>query len=257
MNWSMVDAGTFDYAADAWGFTYGAVAEWYQGNWTLRAGLFDLSVVPNSTELDPRFDQVQIVYELEHRHELMGQPGKLAVVGFLSRGRMGRFDDAIALADATGTLPNTADVRRYASRPGVNLNAEQQVMPDIGVFGRVGWADGNIEPYEFTDIDRTASAGLSLGGKLWDRPDDTIGIAGVVNGITSIHAAYLNAGGLGILVGDGKLPHPGYEQILETYYGLPLGSWKATADYQFVANPAFNRDRGPVSVISVRLRTQF
>jgi high affinity Mn2+ porin len=256
-NWSLVDAGTWDYAADAWGFTYGAAAEWYQGNWALRTGLFDLSIVPNSVELDPTFDQFQFVYEFEHRHELWGQPGKLAVDGFVSRGRMGSFEDAIAFAQLNGGVPNTANVRRYQSRPGVNLNFEQQVIENVGVFGRVGWANGNIEPYEFTDIDRTASLGTSLGGKLWARPDDTIGIAGVVNGITAIHAAYLNDGGLGILVGDGHLPHPGYEQILETYYSLPIGSWKVTADYQFIANPGYNRDRGPVSVISARLRTQF
>jgi high affinity Mn2+ porin len=165
MNWSLVDAGTFDYAADAWGFTYGASVEWYQGNWALRTGVFDLSIVPNSTELDRKFDQFQFVYELEHRHELWGQPGRVAVNGFLSRGRMGRFDDAIALAQQTGGAANAADVRRYASRPGVNLNLEQQIMPDVGVFSRVGWADGRVEPFEFTDIDRTASAGLSLGGR--------------------------------------------------------------------------------------------
>ena len=136
---------------------------------------------------------------------------------------MGRYDDAIALAQQTGSPANTADVRRYASRPGVNLNFEQQIAPNVGVFGRVGWADGNVEPYEFTDIDRTASLGMSLGGKLWGRPDDTFGLAGVVNGISSAHIAYLNAGGLGILVGDGQLPHPGPEEIIETYYRLPLG----------------------------------
>jgi high affinity Mn2+ porin len=257
MNWSLVDAGTFDYAADAWGFTYGAAVEWYQGNWALRTGLFDLSTVPNSTELDHTFNQFQFVYELEHRHELWGQPGKIAVDGFVSRGRMGNFDDAVALAQLTGTIPNTADVRRYGSRPGVNLNAEQQVVPNVGIFGRVGWADGKVEPYEFTDIDRTASAGLSLDGKLWSRPDDTFGLATVFNGISNAHIAYLNAGGLGILVGDGQLPHPGLEEILETYYRFPLGAWQVTADYQFIANPGYNRDRGPVSVISARLRTQF
>jgi high affinity Mn2+ porin len=257
LNWALVDAGTFDYAADAWGFTYGASVEWYQGNWALRTGLFDLSVVPNSAELDSKFEQFQFVYELEHRHELWGQPGKVMVTGFLSRGRMGSFEDAIALAQLTGGTPNTADVRRYTSRPGVDLNLEQQIMPEVGVFSRIGWADGKVEPFEFTDIDRTASAGLSLGGKLWGRPDDTIGLAGVVNGISSEHIAYLNAGGLGILVGDGQLPHPGLEQILETYYKLPLGSWQVTGDYQFIVNPGYNRDRGPVSVISLRLHTQF
>ena len=257
MNWSLVDAGSFDYAADAWGYTYGAAVEWYQGQWTLRAGLFDLSIVPNSIELDHRFDQFQSVYELEHRHELFGQPGKLAAVGFLSRGRMGRYDDALAFAQQNGTLPNTADVRRYASRSGFNVNFEQQIVPNVGFFARAGFAGGNVEPYEFTDIDQTASAGLSLAGKMWGRPDDTFGLAGVLNGISSAHQAYLNAGGLGILVGDGQLPHPGPEQILETYYSLPLGAWRATADYQLIVNPAFNRDRGPVSVISARLRTQF
>jgi high affinity Mn2+ porin len=257
LNWSLVDTGTFDYAADSWGYTYGAAAEWYRGNWTLRAALFDLSIVPNSTELDPTFRQFQTVYEIEHRHELWGEPGKIALDGFLSRGRMGSYDDALALAVATGTTPSTADVRHYTSRPGISLNFEQQLVPNIGLFGRIGWADGNVEPYEFTDIDRTAALGASFGGKLWGRPDDIIGIAGVVNSISSAHQAYLDAGGLGILVGDGQLPHPAPEQILETYYNLPVGSWKVTPDYQFVVNPGYNRDRGPVSVLSLRLRAQF
>ena len=257
LNWSIVDTGTFDYAADAWGYTYGAAAEWYLGNWAARVGVFDLSIVPNSAELDPTFNQFQIVYELEHRHDLFGLPGKLAALGFLSRGRMGSFEDAIAFAQQGGTTPNTADVRRYTSRSGLSLNIEQQIMPNVGFFARAGFANGNVEPYEFTDIDRTATAGLSLSGKLWGRQDDTIGIAGVVNGISSAHQAYLNDGGMGILVGDGQLPHPGPEQILETYYSLSVGSWKVTPDYQFVVNPGYNRDRGPVSILSLRLRTQF
>jgi high affinity Mn2+ porin len=256
MNWTLVDAGTFDYAADAWGYTYGATAEWYQGPWAVRGGLFDLSAVPNSFELD-RFHQFQIVCELEHRHEIAGQPGSIMFDGFVTRGRMGRFDDAIVLAQETGGTPSTASVRRYASRIGFNLNFEQQVVPNVGMFGRFGWADGNVEPFEFTDVDRTASTGFSLAGKLWGRPDDTFGVAGVVNGISNPHIAYLNAGGLGILVGDGKLPHPGTEQIMETYYSFPLGALRATADYQFFVNPAYNRDRGPVSVLSMRLHAQF
>ena len=105
MNWALIDTGTFDYASDAWGFTYGAAAEWYQGDWTVRGGLFDLSVVPNDVELDPHFAQFQWVGEIERRYDLWGQPGKVAVTGFLSRGRMGTFSDAIALAAATGGVP--------------------------------------------------------------------------------------------------------------------------------------------------------
>jgi high affinity Mn2+ porin len=256
LNWTLVDAGTWDYAADAWGYTYGATAEWYHGAWALRGGLFDLSIVPNSIELD-RFHEFQINYEVEHRHEIFGQPGSIMFDGFVTRGRMGGFDNAIVFAQEFGGTPSTADVRRYQSRPGFNLNFEQQIVPNVGAFGRVGWANGNLEPYEFTDVDRTASTGVQLTGKLWGRPDDTFGFAGVVNMISAPHIAYLNAGGLGILVGDGQLPHPGPEQIIETYYSFPLGALRATLDYQFFMNPGYNRDRGPVSVLGTRLHAQF
>jgi high affinity Mn2+ porin len=257
MNWALVDTGTFDYAADAWGYTYGAAVEWYFGRWTLRGGIFDLSIVPNSATLDPRFSQFQWVGEIERRHELWGQPGKVAVTGFLSRGRMGRFNDAVLLSNLTGLPADTAAVRQYRSRSGLSVNIEQQVSPDVGLFARAGFASGDIEPYEFSDIDRTVAAGAAVSGKKWGRPDDTFGLAAVVNGISGQHKAYLDAGGLGILVGDGKLPNPGSEQIIEMYYSLPLLSWRLTFDYQFIVNPAYNRDRGPASVIGTRLRTQF
>ena len=156
--------------------------------------------------------------------------------------------------------PGLADitaVRRYTSRSGISLNLEQQLTPHIGVFARAGLASGDVEPYEFTDIDRTLAAGLVFSGKLWGRPDDTFGLAGIVNGISSAHQAFLNAGGLGILVGDGMLPHPGPEEIMEMYYSLPVFSWRVTLDYQLINNPAYNRDRGPVSVIGTRLHSQF
>jgi len=257
MNWALIDAGSFDYAGDAWGFNYGAAVEWYQGRWTLRAGLFDLSIVPGSTDLDPRFQQVQWLGEIEHRHDLWGQPGKVAVTGFLSRGRFGRYADAIALAQVTGGPADIAAVRQYRSRTGLSLNVEQQIVPDVGMFVRAGFGGGDTESTAFTDIDRTIAGGLSLSGKKWGRPDDIVGIAGAVNNVAGIHQVFFNAGGLGLLVGDGQLPNYGAEKIIEMYYSLPVFSWRATFDYQFIANPAYNRDRGPVSVIGTRLRAQF
>jgi high affinity Mn2+ porin len=257
LNWALIDASTFDYAADAWGYTYGASVEWYYGKWTLRGGWFDLSIVPNSTELDPTFRQFQWIGEIERRYDLWGHPGKIAVTGFLSRGRMGTFADAVALAAITGGPAEMAPVRRYRSRPGVDMNMEQEITSDLGVFIRAGLADGQVEPYDYTDVDQTIAVGLALTGKQWGRPDDTFGLAGIVNGISREHVAFLNDGGLGILVGDGMLPHPGPEQILETYYKFPLYAWNVTFDYQFVVNPAYNRDRGPASVFAVRLHTQF
>jgi high affinity Mn2+ porin len=257
MNWSIVDTGTFDYAADAWGYTVGAAAEWYTGPWTLRAGVFDLSIAPNTTSLDSRFGQFQSIGEIERRYSIWDQPGKLAVTGYLTRGRMGSFEDAIQLAALTGGPAMISAVRQYRSRSGIGMNLEQQLMPDVGFFARAGFANGNIEPYEFTDIDRTIAAGLSISGKKWGRADDTFGIAGVVNGITKVHQAFLNAGGLGILVGDGQLPNPGTERILETYYSFPVLASRVTLDYQLIVNPAYNRDRGPVSVLGLRVHTQY
>ena len=245
MNWALIDTGTFDYASDAWGFTYGAAAEWYQGDWTVRGGLFDLSVVPNDIELDPHFAQFQWVGEIERRYDLWGQPGKVAVTGFLSRGRMGSFSDAIALAAATGGVPQTSAVRQYTSRAGLSFNLEQQITADLGLFARAGFANGNIEPYEFSDIDRTAAAGLVLAGKSWGRPDDTVGLAGVINGISGVHQAYLNAGGLGILVGDGMLPHPAPEQIIEAYYQLPVSFFKLTLGLPVHRQPGLQQRSRP------------
>jgi high affinity Mn2+ porin len=258
LNWALVDTGTFDYAGDGWGYTYGTAIEWYKGPWTLRGGIFDLTTVPNGNELDPSFGQFQMEGEIEKRYELWQQPGKLAITGFLSRGRMGSFEDAIQLSELTSQPADIAAVRNYTSRGGISLNLEQQLTPSLGFFARAGLADGDVEPFDFTDIDSTVAAGLSISGKQWGRPDDTWGIAGVINGISGVHEAFLNDGGLGIIVGDGKLPHPGLEQIIETYYSLPVApDCRATVDYQFVADPAYNQDRGPVSALGVRLHAQF
>lgn len=258
LNWSLIDTGTFDYAADAWGYTVGGAAEWYVGRWTLRGGVFNLSKVPNSEHLEYDFSQFQGIAELEERHALRGRAGKLKVTGFLSRGRMGSFDAALAAAQAGGQAPDVAAVRRYQSRSGVSVDLEQEVADNLGVFVRAGVAGGDVEPYEFADIDRTAAAGLSLKGAGWGRKDDTVGVAVVVNGVSSIHQQYLAAGGLGILVGDGRLPHAGPEQILETYYDFAAyGPAHISLDFQEVNHPAYNRDRGPVSIAAIRLHAQF
>ena len=258
LNWSAIDAGTFDYAADSWGFTVGAAAERYVGSWTLRAGVFDLSDIPNSPHLEPGFHEFQIDAELEKRYELFGQPGRVLVTGFDSRARMGLLDQAIALAEATGSTPNPANVRQYRSRLGVSLAVEQPLSADVGMFARVGKAAGNVEVYEFADIDRSIEVGASVDGRLWRRGGDTIGLAAIDNGISAVREQYLNAGGLGILVGDGRLPHPGAEQIIETYYSLAVRSWvHISLDYQWVKNPGYNTDRGPVSIVAVRLHAQF
>jgi high affinity Mn2+ porin len=198
--------------------------------------------------------------EAERRHELLGMPGKVLVTLFDSRGRMALLNDAVNLAQTSGEgiHETLVAVRRFRDRTGVSLNLEQQLSPDLGMFARAGKASGDVEAYEFSDIDRTISAGLSLKGTRWSHADDTVGVAVILNGISAARERFLNAGGLGILVGDGQLPHPGSEQILETYYRLALARWlQLTFDYQYVINPAYNTDRGPVSIFAVRVHAQF
>ena len=257
-NWALVDTGSLDYAADAWGYSYGAAAEWYQDWWTLRGGAFALSRVPNSKALDTSGSQVQFLGEAEERHRIWGQDGKLLVTAFLTRGRMGDYADAVALAEETGTAASTAAVRQYRSRTGIDLDFQQAITAELGMFVRTGLAEGGREPYEFTDIDNTFAVGLALQGKRWGLPDDTLGLATVTDGISHRHKVYLENGGLGILVGDGRLPSAGREQVVETYYSHALASFAhVTADYQFVDNPGYDKVRGPVSILGVRVHLQY
>lgn len=259
LNWALLDIGAFDYAADSWGATYGFAAEWYRDRWTLRVGAFDLSNQPNSSFLNvPLLQQNQYVAELEERHTLWDQPGKIKLLYWISFGNLGSYNAAVAQGAATGVVPSTGDVRHWQSKYGVGLNLEQQVAADLGVFLRAGWAPGLVEEVDFTDISQSFSAGLSLAGTRWGRPDDTIGLAGVVNQISRAGKDYFAAGGLGGIIGDGRLPKAGPEQIIETYYNFAAFSFaNLSFDYQFVNNPAYNRQRGPVSVFGVRLHAQF
>lgn len=258
LNWAIIDAAPFDYAADAWGYTVGVAIEWSQSWWTLRGGFFDLSNVPNSKVLEPGFKEFALIGEAEGRYEMAGHPGKVKWLAFFNYGRMGSYSDAVALGQVTATTPDTANVRRYASRAGLVLNLEQEVAQDLGVFARAGWNQGNEEAYDFTDVNKSVSLGLSLKGDRWNRAQDTIGIAAAFNDISGNARSYFAAGGLGILIGDGQLPHPGWERIVESYYAWQLAEhFTVTADYQYVVNPAYNRDRGPVSILGLRLRAEF
>lgn len=254
MSWALIDGGGFDYAADAWGYSYGGAVEWSQDAWTLRGGFFALSRVPNGTELDTSFRQFELDSELERRYSMGGEDGKIKLLLFMNQGDMGSYNDALTLAAATHATPSTKLVRQYRSRPGGVVNVEQGLTGDLGVFLRASMNDGSQEAYEFTDMNRSLAAGLSLKGARWDRKDDTIGLAFETSAISHAAQAYFAAGGQGVLIGDGRLPHYEDEKMLEAYYQAALFKGVAvTLDYQLVANPAYNADRGPVSVLGLRL----
>ena len=257
LNWSVIEAGAFDYAADAWGYTRGAAVEWTQSWWTVRGGFFALSTTPNSESIDVGFKQHEWVGEIEARHQLLGRPGKLKFLAFVNRGYMGRYDDAVSLAQQTGSTPDTSLVRQFASRRGVALNVEQELANDLGFFARASMNDGNKETFDFTDINQSVSAGLSMSGSCWGRSKDRLGVAFAVNGLSKAARQYFAAGGLGVLIGDGALNY-GTERIAEIYYTWAvMPHVTAGLDYQYIVHPAYNRDRGPVSVVAARLHLDF
>ena len=260
LNWSVVDAGAFDYAADAWGYTKGMALEWTKSRWTLRGGFFDLSTIPNTTVLDHTFAQHEWVGEIEERHQLFGHDGKLKLLGFVNKGNMGSYADALQLAMQTNSIPDTALVRRGSSNSGFALNLEQEIASDLGAFARASANEGSKEAFEFTEINKSVSAGLSLKGSRWGRNDDTAGLAFVANGLSGAARSYFAAGGMGILIGDGQLPHYGLEKITEAYYSYAvpgLDHLFLTANYQYAINPAYNMDRGPISFFGFRLHKDF
>ena len=258
MNWAMWSSAAYDFPADLPGYTRGAVVELNRKDWAVRAGLFEVPSAPNSDVLT--FKTGGAVVEFEERHTIFDQPGKLRLGAFANSGNTGNYREALAIEAADPTLDiNTvmASIRRENLKYGFYLNAEQQLMKDVGLFARASWNDGQNEILSFTDIDRSISGGLSVKGSYWGRPSDTIGVGGAINGLSSAHRDFLAAGGLGLLIGDGQLNYR-TERILETYYACAIdNNFTFTADYQLIANPAYNADRGPVSIFSGRLHGEF
>ena len=213
--------------------------------------------VPNGKVTGVDFAQYMLVAEGERRYEWSGLAGKLKLLGFMNRGRMAAYEDAVRLGQTTGQPPDVALVRRRSSRSGATLNVEQALSSNVGAFARLGVNQGGEEAYEFTEINNSLSTGLSVKGGAWRRPDDAMGLALVTNGLSSAARNYFTAGGIGILIGDGRLTY-GREQIAEAYYALRVNAHLALGfDVQRIVHPAYNRDRGPVTVVGLRAHAEF
>lgn len=257
-NWTFLTHGAYDYAADARGYTNGAAVEYYVDNWAVRGGRFMVPRQSNGQPLDfnlgKRFgDQL----ELERAHTLGNEPGKVRALVFRNRAVMGSYADAIANAQANGGTPDVSTVRKDSVKYGFGLSLEQSLRSDVGVFARASWADGRTETYSFTEIENSMSAGLSIKGARWGRPNDTLGLAVAQNGLNKTHRDYLSLGGVGAFIGDGRLNYRP-ERIMEAYYNIMVfKSSSVMVGYQRIINPAYNADRGPVNVATLRLHTEF
>jgi high affinity Mn2+ porin len=259
MGWGVMYNGAWDYPADTRGYTWGWMHEFHARHWSLRYASVAEPRVANGLRFDRRlFVNRGDMFEQETRYSARKHPGAVRLLGFLLHTNSGTYADAIRLADQTGGVPDIIATRRNGTlKYGVGLNVEQELTKDIGVFGRLGWNDGKTESFAFTAIDHLATAGISVTGTRWKRPNDTVATEFTAAGISSVHAMYLARGGLDFLIGDGKLRY-GRESISETYYSARLfPGFFTSLDLQHIANPAYNRDRGPVWVASLRLHVEF
>ena len=266
MNWTVDNNGAYDYAADTRGYTFAAIAEYDDKNWSARYGGALMPTVANGIDLDWNVGRAsgQNV-EFEWRHGLLGKlmgperRGTVRALSYVNHAHMGLYR-AANLAYLKGT-DATPDITKHATfgavKYGFGLNAEQEVTDNLRVFGRFGWNEGQHESFAYTEVDQTVELGGDFAGRGWGRANDKIGLAFVSNAIKRDHQEYLKLGGLGFLLGDGKLNYA-REDILEGYYNVHV--WRGVfyaLDSQFVEHPGYNQDRGPVVVESVRMHVDF
>jgi hypothetical protein len=274
-NMAFMTHSSWDFAADARGYSFGAAAELYWDEWALRIGRMAPPLNPNVLQLDYRLtEHYADSLEIEHDHVVFGQPGAVRVLGYRNDEVTGRFDDAIAAfqADPTknaaactgynygssnATAPDLCWVRRPNVKVGIGVNLEQHVTEDIGLFLRAMYSDGQTEVDAFDPADRSLSFGSVVKGGAWHRPFDLAGAGYAASWISDVHAKYLAMGGVDGFVGDGAL-RQGAESVLDVFYSVNL--FKAlwlTADYQHLWNPGFNTDRGPVTILGGRAHAEF
>ncbi len=254
INWAFMTHGAYDFASDAKGYTWGAALEYIQPRWALRAGRFIEPRTSNGQPLNWNIfksygDQV----EYERGYSVGAQTGKWRALLFRNSAIMGNYVDALAQGQSLGSAPNFDTTRRNQTKVGAGLAVEQTLSKNVGFFARIAANDGKSEDYSFTQVDRSISTGLSFSGVSWNRSEDKLGVALGMNGLSDAHRAYLAAGGYDFVLGDGKLPNYKPETIAETYYAWKLGRHQQiSANFQWIKNPAYNADRGPVQVYGVR-----
>ena len=255
MNFSVFSMAAYGYAADSRGYTYGFVGELFRDDWTFKAARLAAPTIPNQLEIDNTLTKDYVdQFEITHKHRVGDQVGAIRGLIFKQQAYLSTYQDAIAYAQNNlgSGAPNIYNTRKMNTMFGYGLNAEQSVNSALGVFTRWSWNNNQTETNTL-DVGRSAAAGMILKGILWDRKDDTYGLAWAANAISSSEISYLQLGGQTMFIGDGALQYKP-EQIFETYYSAKLyKELFLTADFQKITNPAYNSARGPINVISVRL----
>ena len=260
INWTVDNNGAWDYAADTRGYTVGFTADYEDRNWGFRFGEALMPKVANGIDLVWKPWQVHAEnFEYELRHGFIPKKsGVIRLLAYTNSANMGIYRDQVLKAREAGTAPDITDHPWHITRKyGFGVNIEQTLTPYVTAFARFGWDNGKTESFAYTEVDQTFIQGIGAKGAWWHRKQDRAGVAFVTNAIMKDHQNYLAAGGLGFLLGDGKLNY-GRENILESYYTAHV--WRGiylAPGLQYIVNPGYNRDRGPVLVPSFRLHLEF
>ena len=261
LNWTVDNNGAYDYSANTRGYTDGVILEYDDHWWTVRFAETLMSKVANGINLDADIGRARAAnLEFEARgNRILHRDGVVRFLSYLNQANMGNYEQAIRnFQNGETTVPDIVASRREGRhRYGFGLNFEQEIGPQIGIFGRLGWSDGSNEAYEYTEVDRTIELGAFSKGDRWKRRNDRVGAVIVANGIVKAHQEYLALGGLGFLLGDGNLTY-GPEKIVEAFYTAHL--WRgffASFDLQHINNPGYNKDRGPVLAPGARFHVDF
>ncbi len=259
MGWAVMYNGAWDYPADTRGYTWGWVHEFHTKSWSLRYGSFAEPKVANGLRFDRRlFRDRGDNFEEEIDHSFHGHPGAIRFLEFLLHTDSGSYAGALAQAQQNGSRPNVVATREVGRlKYGAGISWDQELTKNVGIFGRLGWNDGKTESFAFTAMDRLVTAGVSVTGTRWGRPKDTVATELTVGGISGVHALYLARGGDDFLIGDGALQYAP-EYSWESYYSARLFNGVfGSLDVQHIANPAYNQDRGPVWVFSLRFHMEY
>jgi len=255
MAWGVMYNGAWDYPADTRGYTWGIVQEAHTRNWAFRYGIVAEPKVANGQQFDRRlFRDHGQVWEAERRYSLRKRDGAIRLMAYDNREQGGNYAEALALAAETHTTPNVNLTDHVGTlKYGTGISFDQALTSDLGVFSRLGWNDGKTQSFAFTAIDRLAGGGVSLKGTHWHRKYDVLGTSFTAGGLSAVHREYLAEGGLDFLIGDGRLNYAP-EYVWESFYSARLvPGLYATLDLQHDMNLAYNHDRGPVNIYSLRL----
>lgn len=255
LNWSLMSAGAWDYAADTRGYTWGFGAKWKRKDWGASAAFTLVPKEANALEFDMHLEKAFASQaELTHFHSINGKQGQVQATVFFNKAHMGSYHESIKLLTTDPDVTSTANYKNH--KWGWVLNAAQALGGHWGAFARLSWNDGKNETWAYTEIDRSAHAGFQWSKDSSDQ-SNVLGVALVVNGISKPHREYLAAGGYGFIIGDGRLNYAP-EMVSEIYYRFNFfsGRLQLSPDYQFAVHPAYNKDRGPVHIFALRAHVE-